>query len=122
MQASVKQATRKLGLKTVLRDNKKWPLVVVGAGGFDFGGAILSAKASERELNAASWAAKVSDVLVIDGLDKVSPAAQEKFISLFKDRRAGKNKLSDKVQMIIPVASAGKLSKKIKDLVMIYHA
>lgn len=112
-------------LKQVLENNRKWPLVIAGSSADDFDGVVLSARSGEKELYKNGlytpvWISALesegADMLVIEGLDEISPDEQENFISLLKDRRAGTYKVSDHVQIVIPVKEKEKLSSKIQSL------
>ena len=59
--------------------------------------------------------------LVIDGLDTVSQAEQEKFLPLLKDRRAGMFKLPPNIQIVMPVQRAAAVSKKIKAVSLMWE-
>lgn len=112
--------TQKVKLKQVLESNTKWPLVIVGMVANPAPDAIIiPATIAERDLHTDALVIKPN--IVIDGLDKIPAAKQEKFVTLLKDRRTGMNKLPADTRIIIPVMSADKLSKQIKDLVLIYN-
>jgi hypothetical protein len=117
--------SKKIKLKTVLENNRRWPLIITGAAAEDFNAPIMPAAISPRDLNAGDWIAELvrlaADRLVIDGLEELAPDSQEKFITLLKDRRAGLHKLPEDVQIIIPARSADELSKEIKNLSLIYN-
>lgn len=107
-------------LTQVLQSNTTWPLVIVGMMAARAPNAtVIPASIAERELHNDTMAIK--PFIVIDGLDNISPDAQRKFVPLLKDRRTGMHKLPADVRIIVPVRSAEKLSKQIKDLVLIYN-
>lgn len=107
-------------LKRVLSSNITWPLIVVGVGVRpDVDTVIIPATISERDLHTDMLVVKQN--LVIDGLDRISPDQQKKFITLLKDRRTGLRKLPADTRIIIPVRSADKLSSEIKKLALIYN-
>ena len=117
--------SKKIKLKTVLMNNRKWPLIIVGGVATDFNAPILPATISPRDLNICDWVTELvamnTDQMVIDGLDKLRVSDQQKFITLLKDRRAGLHKLPDNIQIIIPVKFVDKLDKKIKELALVYN-
>lgn len=113
--------TQKVKLKTVAEQNQGWPLVIVGfVANQSKDATIVPAIISARALHTDTIAIKPN--IVIDGLDKISAAAQAKFITLLKDRRTGMRKLPADTRIFIPVESADKLSPVIKKLVLIYNA
>ena len=117
--------SKKLKLKTVLMSNKKWPLIIAGATATDFNAPVMPAKISARDLNTGEWVGELINLkknqMVVDGLDKLSIADQQKFITLLKDRRVGPYKFPTDIQIIIPVKFADKLDRTIKDLCLIYN-
>lgn len=111
---------QKLKLNNVLSNNKDWPLVIIGATSADFKNAtIVPATLSARDLATLNF--EVKPTLIIDGLDKVNENVQENFITLFKDRGGMSKDLPTGTQIIIPVASKEKLSRKILDLALIWE-
>lgn len=120
---------KKIKLKSVLESNTRWPLLIGGAAASDFAGPVMPATISPRDLNTGNWVGELGDlgagmdrlVMIIDGMDKLTPRAQEKFIRLIKDRRGGMHKLPDNVQIVIPVKNVNSISDQIKRLALIYN-
>jgi len=131
MNKAIEKATSRLRLKQVLKNNRGHPLIVVGATSSDFEGAVsvaMPANIAPRDLNAVDWGAELAGMarndkitLLIEDLDKLTPLAQQKFISLLKDRRAGTKKLPEGVQLVIPIQNLGKISKDIQRLALIWN-
>lgn len=120
---------KKIKLKSVVESNPTWPLIIVGASVGDFEGVGMPAKISPRTLNNGRWVKDLGKMgagltrfaLVIDGVDEIGVRAQEKFIRLLKDRRAGMYKLPDNVQIIMPVKSLARVSPDLCKLSIIYN-
>lgn len=120
---------KKIKLKTLVESNVAWPLVVGGATARDFSGPVMPATISPRDLNVGNWVAELHQigagatrlVMIIDGMDNIGARAQEKFVRLLKDRRAGMHKLPDNVQIVIPVKSTAALSREILKLALVYN-
>ncbi len=120
---------KKIKLKSVLESNMRWPLLIGGAAASDFVGPVMPATISPRDLNTGNWVGELGDmgagmarlVMIIDGMDKLTPRGQEKFIRLIKDRRGGMRKLPDNVQIVIPVKNVELISDQIKRLALIYN-
>lgn len=120
---------KKINLKNVVAGNRYWPLIIGGAGASDLGGLVMPATISVRDLNTGKWvdelrviaADQKNVVMAIDGMDTLTPRAQEKFIGLLKDRRAGTRKLPDNVQIVIPVKSVDAVAAQIQRLSLIYN-
>lgn len=121
---------KKIKLKMLMENNHRWPLVIGGATASDIrGGAVMPANISVRDLNTGEWVAELEIMgrgrdwfpMVIDGLDKLTSASQEKFIRLVKDRRAGIYKLPNNIQIIIPVKDIARVSQEIQKLALIYN-
>lgn len=115
-------------LKQVLENNRKWPLIIVGAPEAYFQEDIcLSADLSASELYQMGgqipvWIQVLNDVvtqkgqarLVIEGLDQLEKVEQEKFVTLLKDKRAGTYQLPTSVQIVMPVTDKAKIADKIQ--------
>lgn len=120
---------KKIKLKSIVECNTTWPLVIGGVSARDFDGPRMPATISPRDLNDGRWVQELCQmgvgmtrlVMVIDGLDEIGPRAQEKFIRLLKDRRAGIYKLPDNVQIIMPVKSVARVSPVLCKLSIIYN-
>jgi len=121
---------KKIKLKMLMENNRAWPLVIGGAMASDIrDAAVMPATISVRDLNTGEWVAELETLgrgrdwfpMVIDGLDKLTPAAQEKFIRLVKDRRAGIYKLPKNIQIIIPVKNISRVSQEIQKLALVYN-
>lgn len=123
-------STKKIKLKLLLESNRSWPLIVSGAGTLrDLRDAPhMPATISVADLNSGEWVHELAQMgagrshlyMVIDGMDKISLRAQEKFIRLLKDRRAGMYKLPDNVQIIVPVDDMENVAMDIQRLGIVY--
>lgn len=119
---------KKIKLQALLECNTYWPLIVGGASVRDFDGPVMPATISPRDLNTGNWVAELRQIgagmetlrVIIDGMDNIGVRAQEKFIRLVKDRRAGMFKLPDNVQIVIPVKSVENVSPALRRLAIIY--
>lgn len=121
---------QKLKLAHILQDNQL-PLLIEGMADFEFDNSVsIMANITERELYYPSgWDKELSHCaktgkayLVIKGLDKISVKAQEKFITLIKDLRAGNYKIPENVQIIILVNDKSLISQKILNLIISWTA
>lgn len=115
----------KIRLSEVVRNNKKWPLIIVGATHRDFKKSfVMPAEVEEWVLHQkADWETSLvgNDILLIDGMDSISPQEQEKFIPLLKDKKLGLYRVPDTVQIIMPVADKEKIASVIQSLSLIWE-
>ncbi len=112
-------------LAQVLRNNKNWPLIVVGVVSDDFKNAYhIPAIIEEDDLyRKTNWERQLSDkdILLIDGMDDISLSEQEKFVPLIKNKRIGSFQLPDNVQIVMPVRDKANLSAKICSLSLVWE-
>lgn len=120
----------KIKLEQVLANNPAHPVIVAGTqNAGEENSVVLAADMNERDLHMPSFWQKITDLkarnntvrLVIEGLDALAPAEQEKFVPLIKDRRAGNYKLPANVQIVIPVAEKGRVCPKIQSLSLVWE-
>lgn len=120
---------KKMLLKHILDDNSFYPIILSGMEKITLPACVsLPANIDERELFMPSeWNKKLDfeaqnkkAYLLIEGLDKLAPAQQDKFCMLLKNRRAGNYKLPDNVGIIIPVVSKSMLSQEVLSLSLLW--
>ena len=123
-------SSKKIKLKMLVENNRKWPLIIGGATANDFSkSAVMPATISERDLHTGQWVAELETMgrgrefvqMVIAGMDKLAPDEQLKFVCIVKDRRAGMYKFPANVQIIIPVADVSRVCREIQKLSLIYN-
>ena len=131
---------RKEMLKKVIKNNKKWPLIIIGVSAKNFPKAVvLPADTPSNELGVVpsstgqkypAWVMSLmikekqntSIVLVIDGIDSVSMEEQEKFAGMLSNKGVNGYKFPENTQILL-TAKAGStdmISKRIKDLCLIF--
>lgn len=123
-------SSKKIKLKMLVENNRKWPLIIGGATANDFSkSAVMPATISDRDLHTGQWVAELETMgrgrefvqMVIAGMDKLFPDEQLKFVRIVKDRRAGMYKFPANVQIIIPVADVSRVCREIQKLSLIYN-
>lgn len=113
---------KKMLFEQVLDNNPLHPVILAGCEDLSLPSCVfMPADIAERELFIPSDWSKMLDFeaqngkayLLIEGLDRLEPAQQNKFCMLLKNRRAGNYKLPDNVRIVIPVTDKSGLSGDI---------
>ena len=131
---------RKSQLIDILKNNKKWPLIIESANKLKFPSAItipantpsenLGLIASENGIKYPTWAmqimtkAKKSNniIICIDSLDEIPQEDQEKFFGMIKYKGVNGFKFPEGSQIVITAKDANNISKRISGLALIFKA
>ena len=104
----------------ILKNNPFMPVIVYELNENDFQNKrVLKAEIEERALHSPSFfeglllSDKEKIFLLIEGIEALAQAEQEKFIPLLKDRRLGGKKLPDMVQIVLLMKENKELNKTL---------
>ena len=121
-------------LKSILNNNSKWPIIIQGATAKNFPKAVvlngdtkseeLGILSTENGLVYPNWVNEINEklkaskkvLLIIDGIDKLELADQEKFYGIIKYSGINGYKFPAGVQIVMPVEDINKVNRKIFSL------
>ena len=124
----------------VIKNNNKYPLIIVGVSDKFFGSATIinsGIESSElgikignngeyvlpswlKEMNIKSVKNNDKNILVIESIDKISSEEQLKFLGILKNNGLNGYSFPKNTQIIITCTNVENVSKRIKDLCLIY--
>lgn len=124
----------------VIKNNNEYPLIIVGVSANFFGSATIinsDIESSElgikignngeyvlpswlKEMNIKSVKNKDKNLLVIESIDKISSEEQLKFLGILKNNGLNGYSFPKNTQIIITCTNVENVSKRIKDLCLIY--
>ncbi len=124
----------------VIKNNNEYPLIIVGVSAKFFGSATIinsDIESSElgikignngeyvlpswlKEMNIKSVKNKDKNILVIESIDKISSEEQLKFLGVLKNNGLNGYNFPKNTQIIITCTNVENVSKRIKDLCLIY--
>ena len=128
----------KENLKEVLENNKKWPILLVNVNTEEIiNSFVINADISNEELavlvddkgqTTPNWLKQLqvksklenNTVLIISNIDSVAEEEQNKFYGLLKYKALNGIELPLNSQIVLTCTSEEKISKKIKDLCIIF--
>lgn len=126
----------------VIKNNNEYPLIIVGVSANIFGSATIinsDIESSElgikignngeyvlpswlKEMNIKSVKNKDKNILVIESIDKITSEEQLKFLGILKNNGLNGYSFSKNTQIILTCTNVENVSKRIKDLCLIYKA
>jgi len=122
----------------VIKNNKAWPILVIGVDGsaFDERATIISARTPSAQLGIVpmgngyatpQWLSQIEsrkalqqNLLVIDKLDEIADAEQLKFVEIIKHKSISGHKFPANTQVIITAKNRERINKQLQSQTIIW--